>query len=122
MKREKDLAEFRAKHFGILNEAGEVVSCPDIMAWAEWMEESQENGARWIEVTDVQGFQVSTVFLGLNHGFTRPLWFETAVFRLAPDGVTYKRIYDALRYPTKIEAVAGHAAICAKVRSGEIGE
>jgi hypothetical protein len=125
MKREKDLAEFRAKNFAILNEAGEIVPCPDMIAWAEWMEANDDgNGGRVVVQEEVEGFWVSTVFLGLNHGFggKRQLWFETTVFRLAPDGVSMWRAYDCDRYETRAEAIAGHEETCAKVRSGEIGE
>jgi hypothetical protein len=38
---------------------------------------------RRIGYDEIEGFVVSTIFLGVNHGFGRgrPLWFETLVFR-----------------------------------------
>jgi hypothetical protein len=128
MKREKDLTQFRAKAFAILNEAGDVVPCPDLTAWADWMQLASEDGVdgpRRVARSDVEGFYVSTIFLGLNHNpfiGGKPHWFETGVFRLSPDGVSLRRIYSADRYSTRAEAVAGHEDVCAKVRSGEIGE
>lgn len=46
---------------------------------------------------------VSTVFLGLNHGWgEREMWFETMVFDAAGDSI------DAQRYETWGEAELGH--------------
>jgi len=60
-------------------------------------------------------YRVSTVWLGLNHGFSPdspPLIFETMVFM---DGdMSGLDIMD--RYSTKAQAKAGHARICAVVR------
>jgi hypothetical protein len=38
---------------------------------------------RRIGYDEIEGFVVSTIFLGVNHGLGRgrPLWFETLVFR-----------------------------------------
>jgi len=57
---------------------------------------------------------VSTVWLGLDHGYGGgpPLIFETMVFGGAHDE-------DQWRYPTEVEALAGHAEICSVVFRGE---
>jgi len=55
---------------------------------------------------------VSTVWLGLDHqwGDGPPLIFETMVFGGSIEG-------EMERYSTEAEALAGHAAMCAKVRA-----
>ena len=55
---------------------------------------------------------VSTVWLGLDHSWDDgpPLIFETMVFGGALEG-------EMERYSTEAEAVAGHAAMCARVRA-----
>ena len=53
--------------------------------------------------------EVSTVFLGLNHGDERgDKWFETMVFGGPLNG-------EQERYETWVEAEAGHAAVIARV-------
>ena len=105
---------------------GFVVSCPNVTKWTEWMEESFADGSHWIAADDIQGFRVETVFLGINHNIPEiepPLWFESMVYRESADGTHGVRIkYDALRYSTVADALAGHVSICEKVKSGEIGE
>jgi len=60
---------------------------------------------------DRKPVRVSTVFLGLNHGFGgKPLWFETMVF-----GGKLDQEQD--RYETWDEAVAGHEAMVKRVRA-----
>ena len=57
-----------------------VVPCT-FLEWAEWSNEDPER--RIIKRTYLHdnAFMVSTVFLGLNHGFGGvPLWFETMIF------------------------------------------
>ena len=72
-----------------------------------------------VALTEVGGYHVSTVFLGLDHSFDNgpPLLFETMVFLggggsgLACD-----------RYSTWAEAEAGHAAMVQKVMDGTLRE
>lgn len=57
----------------------EVVEC-DLMEWGRMM---NEIGARRVAVDVIEGYRISTVFLGIDHGFgvsKRPLLFETMVF------------------------------------------
>ena len=113
---------WREDRFAIL-ENGLVISCPDIKAWAKWMEESFANGEHWIAKDEVCGFLISTVFLGINHRFSGPpIWFETKVFPASSDGEFLPNHIKRLECTTKIGAVAGHAAVCEMVRTGEIGE
>jgi hypothetical protein len=93
------------------------------MEWASWFEQNFHE--RQIKRDEVQGFLVSTVFLGLDHSFGdgEQLWFETMVFRLSNvRGFKGRDEYGQWRYTTIEEARAGHAEVCEKVRTGEIGE
>ena len=77
-----------------------------LMVWARWYETADRKVAN----TERKGIRVSTVFLGLDHGWGEgpPQIFETLVFGGEHDG-------DMDRYATWEEAEAGHAAMCAKV-------
>lgn len=103
----------------IMNEVGEVAPEPDLMKWAEWMQLAD----RHIANTVTDGYRVSTVFLGLDHGFGGPSrWFETMVFddKATNDPDMAKRGVDLFcqRYGTVIEASAGHAEVVARIKLG----
>ena len=85
------------------------VRCDDIMAWTQWFEQGDDVRRVGLDEND-GGVRVSTVFLGLDHGFGRgePVLFETMVFGGSHDG-------DQKRYATWDEAVAGHHAKLIKV-------
>lgn len=88
----------------------EVVSCsPDDLNW--------HISARRVALTKVGGCEVSTVFLGMDHGFgeSRPQWFETMVF--GPGHEDYQE-----RYETWDEAVAGHERAVKLVERSERAE
>lgn len=101
-------------HFWRLLPDHSVEPLTDVLEWARWME---TNDKRVAEDT-IGPYWVSTVFLGIDHGFFgRLLVFETMVFdrsteepRSAPD------LYQD-RYETWDEAVAGHAEAVALVRA-----
>lgn len=82
------------------------VRCDDLMAWARWMEKED----RSVALTRISNtIQVSTVFLGLDHGPGGvPVLFETMVF-----GGPLDEEMD--RYTTWDEAKKGHKAMCKKV-------
>lgn len=88
--------------FFILDDAGKVQAVPDCLTWARWFETAK----RHVALDDLPGgVRVSTVFLGLDHGFgltAQPLLFETMIFGGAHD--EYQE-----RYATRDEALAGHA-------------
>jgi hypothetical protein len=68
---------------------------------------------RWVARTELSGGIVSTVWLGLDHGFGAgpPLIFETMYFR----GLGAKADpEDMQRYSTEAEALAGHEQMVAK--------
>ena len=75
------------------------VPCEDLLTWARWMADTDRRIARTIQDDVI----VSTVFLGMDHGYGRkPILFETKVFF---DG---QPVGDCERYATWDEAVAGH--------------
>ena len=57
------------------------VPCEDLMEWAEWFENADKE--RVVVQEYIGDYQVSTVFLGLDHSWRDdepPLLFETMVF------------------------------------------
>lgn len=56
----------------------EPIPCISLEAWAQWFENF---GNRRERLTRVRGYEISTIFLGLDHGINGPpLLFETLVF------------------------------------------
>jgi hypothetical protein len=98
-----------------LDENRKPVKCETVYEWAEAMQgDAAEHVARrQVGFDTVGNIQLSTVFLGLDHGFGfGPLRvFETAAFDLA-GGVN---VID--RYATWEEAEAGHAAALAVLKA-----
>lgn len=92
----------------ILDEHGEPVAEPDLMLWADWMQDHPRHVAQ----DQIGDARVSTVFLGLNHavGNVEPLLFETMIFGGEHDQ------YQA-RYSRRADAIVGHAIAVAMVRS-----
>jgi hypothetical protein len=93
----------------ILDKDGNPRPCPDLTEWALWFERADRKVAR-DELPD--GHVVSTVFLGLDHNFTRrgpPILYETLVFN------DYGEIAGE-RYATREEALEGHQAQLAELR------
>lgn len=83
---------------------------PDVQQWAVWYETADRTVAK----TQVEEFQVSTVFLTIDHnwmGGSPPLLFETMVF--GPDSTTD---LDMERYSTWEEAAAGHSDMVVRVQ------
>jgi len=68
---------------------------------------------RVVEKTKVGDVEVSTVFIGLDHGWGEgpPILFETMIF-----GGKHDQFQE--RYPTWDEAVAGHEAAVRMVKEG----
>ena len=81
------------------------VAVSSMMEWARWFEHAD----RRVALTFTEDLEISTVFLGANHGWGDVvLLFETMVFAKDPDD---KRDLPMDRYSTWDEAVAGHNAI-----------
>lgn len=81
---------------------GAPVPEPDTVKWAQWFEASRE--ARVVAKTVIGAVTVSTVFLGLDHGYGNgpPVLWESMVFGGPRDG-------DERRYTSRAHAEAGHA-------------
>ena len=90
----------------ILDAQQQPVEEPDLLTWGRWMETAD----RHVAVDQVGDAKVSTIFLGLDHRFGDgpPVLYETMVFGGPLD---MKRE----RYATRDEAIAGHAAMLARV-------
>lgn len=59
------------------------VPCDDLMAWGRWFETAKRHVAQ----TEISALRISTVFLGVDHGWGdegAPILFETMIFG-APD-------------------------------------
>lgn len=99
----------------------------DNSAALEWAREFEKFEDRIVAQDYVDGRLVSTVFLGLDHGFSDsgpPILFETMAFSNETKTFkwkNYERQYheelDQRRYCTWAEAVAGHAEILAETRA-----
>ena len=77
-------------------------------------ESSPDEDPTRIGLDHVDGIEISTVWLGIDHGFSDqgpPIIFETMIF-----GGEYDQ--HCWRYPTKEPALAGHVRIVAALRNG----
>jgi hypothetical protein len=105
---------------------GKPVPEPDLLKWARWFEIVDN---RTLLRTTVGNYEVSTIFLGLDHGFRRgskPVLWETMVFRTKPrrmhtegDTTIIEADYaDRMqRYTSEEAARRGHAAMVAGIES-----
>jgi len=83
----------------ILDDDGNPVPCSDLLTWAKWFE---DDPARMVAKTKVGDQEVSTVFLGLDHGWGTthlPVLWETLVF---------PECEECERYTSRADALAGH--------------
>jgi len=91
------------RHLAILDDELRIVPVDDALEWGMWFECNEEK--RRIGYDEIEGFVVSTIFLGVNHGFgRRPLWFETMVFRESTGERELGQSIDQARYSTWNEA------------------
>ncbi len=91
-----------------------VVACPDIRVWSRWMETFDR---RQVASTKVGSGSVSTVFLGMDHGWgslndRAPIVFESLVFGGPLDE-------EMVRYSTWCQAKAGHLEMVRRCRAAE---
>jgi len=93
----------------ILDDEHNPVVC-DLMTWGMWKQ--SDEGWRVKQETLPNGRWVSTVFLGIDHGFGDgpPVLFETMVF---PNEDDFSEL-DCERYCTWAEAEEGHKALVEK--------
>lgn len=111
----------------ILDENNSPILADSTTAWAAWYESAGEK--RRVGSDVVGRYEVSTVFLGLDHSWSLrgwPILFETMVFRLAADGDRDRNAHEGddidmmmERYPTWSEAEAGHARMIEYVKQAQ---
>ena len=79
----------------------------DLMTWAKWFETDE----RVIKQTKIGDVKISTIFLGIEHGYEdgKPLLFETMIF-----GGEHDQYQE--RFTTWDEAEAGHTVACKLAR------
>jgi hypothetical protein len=85
----------------------------DLMTWGKWMECMSNRRIGYTELS--KGIEVSTVFLGTDHGFgynDKKILFETLVCGGKCDE-------EMLRYSTYEEAEKGHEAMVRHVKATE---
>lgn len=84
-----------------------VIKVDNVIEWGKWYEAN--TNSRILDKTQVGKDTVSTVFMGLDHGFTKgkSLWFESMVF---PDCEIVEQ------YETWEEARIGHDKIVTELR------
>ena len=96
----------------ILDDDHNVVKASDVWQWSMWFETFD---TRRVDLTEIDGVRISTVFLGLDHRMIgdedRPLVFETMIFDGEHDGY-YERCC------TWDEAVEEHQKAVELVRGG----
>lgn len=102
----------------ILDDDGRPLPCPDSLAWGQWMHDADKDRLRVVAQDKDEGpgggeILVSTVFLGMDHNFVGkgpPVLWETLVFGgpLADE---------QMRYISREHALAGHQAMCRRVRA-----
>ncbi|WP_017275377.1 hypothetical protein [Sinorhizobium meliloti] len=99
----------------ILDQQHRPIRTTDVLYWAEWFENTEDN--RRVALTETENWQVSTVFLGLDHQFGRgpPLLFETMAFRKGGGDCE-----QCERYSTWDDAEAGHAAMVRRLQRQEV--
>lgn len=92
----------------ILDAKGEPVRCDDLTEWAYWM--GKEPDPRRVAKDSNGEFDVSTIFLALDHAFGGgpPVLWETMVFRLGANGEMDRCS------GTREQAEAMHVQMCEK--------
>ena len=80
-----------------------------LLEWGKWMEAN----SRRVEFTKIGKVEISTVFLGLDHGFGhgKVILFESMIFGGKYNGCSN-------RYETVEQAKKGHATAVKKVKQG----
>ncbi len=100
----------RDKPFTYIIKDGKVTPCYDTMEWGKWMEAND----RRLALTSTGKSEVSTVFLGVDHGFggDEPVVFETLVFGGPLD-------QEQERYTSREAALEGHIDMVNRVLKHE---
>jgi hypothetical protein len=102
--------DYKPRYYALIER--KVVPMHDLMQWAKWFELARKNELSRIGQDEIGESWVSTVFLGLDHGFApwdgpEPVLFETMVFMNRGE---YNCDQLQWRYRTIEQAEAGHKA------------
>lgn len=98
----------------ILNDQGLPVPEPDVLKWAQWFDGDDH---RLVKQTKIGRVSVSTVFLGIDHGWDNeePILWETMVFGGIHDQSQW-------RYSSREAAVLEHVCIVASISKRRYSE
>lgn len=98
----------------LIDENKNLIPC-DLITWAKQFDDTDN---RRVKNETINGYRVSTVFLGIDHSFEEGELhlFETMVFDEKGESV------DMDRCDTWDNAVIMHEKMCERVRKGEIEE
>lgn len=92
--------------YHVLNERHELVEAADVGEWGRFF----QSGDRRVGKDEIGDAEVSTVFLGIDHGWgDKHLWFETMIFGGEHDQASW-------RYETWDEAIVGHRRVVTALR------
>jgi hypothetical protein len=94
--------------YWILNEDKQPIET-DVITWTNWFEDIEN---RRVALTAIGDYEVSTVFLGIAHGYDekeRPILFESMLFNLGS-----RKDLDCSRYATWDDAMLGHTKMVKK--------
>ena len=101
----------------VLDEHGEPHLETDLLTWARWFDRSSRDGTRILAQDRDEDLLISTVFLGLDHGFppedSLPVLWETMIF-----GGQHHEYQE--RYTSRDDALAGHRRACSRVKLRQI--
>lgn len=114
----------RGNVYYVLDLNGDPIPAVSHLVWGQWFS-ANDGDARRVAESRTKLFWISTVFLGLDHqwGDGPPLIFESMAF-LQPKAHDIARVADKPvigsgelcdRYSTRLQAIAGHAAMLAEV-------
>lgn len=97
----------------VLDDKVEPRPAEDVLAWAVWFETMADR--QLVDDTLEDGTRVSTVFLGMDHGFGRredaPILYETMIFGGPHDG-------HQERYGHRLDALNRHGGIVKNLKEG----
>jgi len=99
----------------ILDEQQQPVPEPSLVQWCLWMDQHADQ--LQLAIDAVAGVRISTVFLGMDHGYTpqQPVLWETMIF-----GGPLDR--QQVRYTSQAEALVGHQEAVWRVRHHPLGD
>lgn len=106
----------KLKYYALIDR--KVVAVHDLMQWARWFEAARKTDSTRIGHDVVGDVLISTIFLGLDHGFppfdgAEPVLFESMVFMQRGEWNSDEWNSDEImqRYRTIEQAEAGHTAL-----------